>query len=347
MRVLLVSAVPPPEGGIATWTQKYLSYCKKNNVMVELVNTALQGKRGKKINADRNFNDEIKRTLYILYNTRKKLKEFSPDVMHLNSSCSAFGIIRDFLCAQIAKHYHVPLVLHCHCNIEDQVQHGYAVYFLKRMIDVSSSVIVLNNKSYEYIRRLKDCNVQVVPNFIETKRKDSKHPIRENITNVVFVGHVQRTKGCFEIMEVAKQLSAIKFTLVGPISDEITKCDIPSNVTLTGALPSDQVQNYLEYADLFLFLSYTEGFSLALTEAMECGLPCIATDVGSNRDMLENYGGIIVEDRSTETILSAISILQNPEIRESMSQWNMNKVRQSYSMDKVMSQLFQIYKKVS
>ena len=30
MKILLVSPLPPPAGGIATWTEKYLSYCKNN-----------------------------------------------------------------------------------------------------------------------------------------------------------------------------------------------------------------------------------------------------------------------------------------------------------------------------
>ena len=58
-----------------------------------------------------------------------------------------------------------------------------------------------------------------------------------------------------------------------------------------------KLQKYLDKADVFLFPSYTEGFSISLTEAMASGLPCIASDVGANQDMLENHGGILIKTK--------------------------------------------------
>ena len=47
MRVLLLSPLPPPSGGIARWTERYLEWCNgKHDVAV--VNTALQGERAEK-----------------------------------------------------------------------------------------------------------------------------------------------------------------------------------------------------------------------------------------------------------------------------------------------------------
>lgn len=45
MKVLLVSPLPPPKGGIATWTERFVEYSKQCNLMCEVVNTAVTGKR--------------------------------------------------------------------------------------------------------------------------------------------------------------------------------------------------------------------------------------------------------------------------------------------------------------
>ena len=45
MRILLISPLPPPSGGIATWTKNYIdsSYAKENKIY--LVNTAVRNNR--------------------------------------------------------------------------------------------------------------------------------------------------------------------------------------------------------------------------------------------------------------------------------------------------------------
>ena len=62
LKILLVSPLPPPAGGIASWTQQYIDWSEKNNLSVEIVNTAVIGKRAEKINQKTKILDEIKRT---------------------------------------------------------------------------------------------------------------------------------------------------------------------------------------------------------------------------------------------------------------------------------------------
>lgn len=58
MRILLLSPLPPPSGGIARWTERYLEWCRgKHNVVV--VNTALQGERAGEAGKQRKLIDKV------------------------------------------------------------------------------------------------------------------------------------------------------------------------------------------------------------------------------------------------------------------------------------------------
>ena len=116
MRVLLLSPLPPPSGGIARWTERYLEWCN-GKPDVAVVNTALQGERAGEAGKQRKLTDEIKRALYVIRETNKGLKR-KTDIVHINTSCSRFGILRDWICLELAHKKKVPVIVHCHCNIE-------------------------------------------------------------------------------------------------------------------------------------------------------------------------------------------------------------------------------------
>ena len=153
MTILLVSPLPPPAGGIATWTVMYREYCQSHDVPVRIVNTALQGTRAEKKGNKLRILEEMKRTYAVLRTFGKALKQERPDVVHLNSSCSKFGILRDCLCVLRAKRHRVPVVLQCHCNIEDQLKGKLAVKAFQTAANKAAAVWVLNRPSADFAKK--------------------------------------------------------------------------------------------------------------------------------------------------------------------------------------------------
>ena len=268
------------------------------------------------------------------------------DIVHINTACSRFGIYRDFICLKKASKYRIPVVLHCHCNIQDQIKTRLAQAVFRFMVKKSTHVVVLNSKSETYVQKLSKTKCEIIPNFIDTSIIANKHEIRETIKEAVFVGHVRPSKGIREIYEVAEQLSDVHFTLIGSVSDEIREMKGLPNVLLVGEKETEQVFDYYKNADIYIFPSHTEGFSLSLVEAMACGLPCIASDVGANKDMLEEGGGIIVPVNDTKKIVEAFQQLTSSRSRTDMSNWNIEKVKKSYTRDVVLEKLMRVYKEI-
>lgn len=345
MSILLLSPLPPPSGGIARWTQMYLDWCK-GSINVEIVNTAVTGNREREAGAKRKLLDEIVRALRIIRETEKKLKK-KPELMHLNTSCSKFGIIRDWICVMKAAKASIAIVVHCHCNIEDQLGKGkIANNIFRRIISNASEVLVLNKESQNYINNISDKRVRICPNFVTSAGINDYHQINERIKKIIYVGDVCFSKGSDDIYELAKQFPEKEFIIVGSVGGEMQALDKPQNVILTGRLDAEEVGCQLEKADLFLFPSLTEGFSIALLEAMAKGLPCLATDVGANHDMLADQGGIVVAVHDIKGMVAGIKRLESKEVRKQMSAWNINRVKENYEDSIVMEQIFDVYRSI-
>jgi glycosyltransferase involved in cell wall biosynthesis len=77
-----------------------------------------------------------------------------------------------------------------------------------------------------------------------------------------------------------------------------------------------EIRDLLLAADVYAFSSRHEGFPVALVEAMACGLPVVATDVGGVRDILpagERSGGVVVPPRDPVGFAAALGRLLDDE----------------------------------
>ena len=347
MRILLVSPLPPPTGGIATWSLKFLEYCQNNNINVVTINTAIIGKRGKSYGSKRNPFTEIYRLVKIIRSIIKIIKKNEISVAHVNSSCSKLGIFKDYLIVNKLAKKKLPIIFQCHCNIRDQINNNIIQkFFLKRICKKVNLVMTLNIDSLNYIKEMGIINYKIFPNFIDDDFLISApKKINEKISKVVYVGHVSIEKGVQEIFWTAERFKDIQFILLGSIHHGIDTVRIPNNVQLLGNKKHEEIIHYLDLADVFIFPSYSEGFSLALLEAMSRGLPIIATDVGNNKELLENKGGkggIIISSRNKLALYNAMILIKDKEIRKKFSLFNYRNSKK-YAKSIVLGNLITIY----
>jgi glycosyltransferase involved in cell wall biosynthesis len=127
---------------------------------------------------------------------------------------------------------------------------------------------------------------------------------------VAMVARVDPMKDWDTMREAVRNLPGVVTVAIGLGTDKL-----PPQAGFIGLGWRDDVVPVLSAADIFLLGSaYGEGASLALGEAMLCGLPCIVTDVGGNAS-LAGDGGIVVEPRNPAAIRKAVLQLANDRVR--------------------------------
>lgn len=104
------------------------------------------------------------------------------------------------------------------------------------------------------------------------------------------------------------------------------------------------VKELYETADIFVFPSFREGLSISLMEAMASGLPCVASRIRGNTDLLENInGGFLCSPADASAFTDAIRRLATDgQLRQEMGE-NNRKTVQSFSRETVIGEMLKIY----
>lgn len=339
MRILLVSPLPPPTGGITTWTSEYLKEMCARDYEVSIVNSSVIGNRIS-VNSRINYFDELKRIIHIRSGIKKVIKTGAVDVIHYNASCFTAGLLRDALVLRGIKKQ-VPIVYQCHCNLETNIHSRLATFLFKLVLKSVNRVLVLNKLSQEFACQLYP-SVEKVPNFISDAIIKDKE-CTADFKNIIFVGRVDERKGIAELLAAFKEKPALNLHIVGPDSSGYLKDVCESNIIKHGELSHDKTIEIMRDMDALILPSYSEGFPLVILEAMAVGLPVIATDVGSVKEMIEDKGGVLIRPRQVGDIVEAIKSIYPIEVRTKMSKFNIRKVKECYTCSCVLNRLVEIY----
>lgn len=106
------------------------------------------------------------------------------------------------------------------------------------------------------------------------------------------------------------------------------------------------MRRYLSAADVYVLASRAEGFPVAPLEAMACGLPIVASDIPSVRDILRDgsdSGGLIVPPEDPRAFAEALQrLLNNPDLRRDLGRKARRNVEERFSIESVGGQLDRI-----
>jgi glycosyltransferase involved in cell wall biosynthesis len=184
----------------------------------------------------------------------------------------------------------------------------------------------------------------VIPNGIDCERfkpdASARTRIRaelrisETAPVVIHVARVDPVKDHASLIAVAGALPNVTFIVVGQGTNALA---VHSNVIALGA--RRDVASLYSAADLALFTSInSEGFPNVVAEAMACGLPVVATDVGDASRIVADTG-LIVPPRDIAAMVAAIQrFLDEPlPLKRQRALACRNHIEQHFSLDRAVT----------
>lgn len=117
---------------------------------------------------------------------------------------------------------------------------------------------------------------------------------------LVTVGGLVERKGFHRVIatlpELIKNYPSLIYLIIGGASPEgnmttqlqqlVSELKLESSVKFLGPMAADKLSLPLSAADVFVLSTRNEGWANVLLEAMACGVPIVATDVGGNREVV-------------------------------------------------------------
>ena len=178
-------------------------------------------------------------------------------------------------------------------------------------------------------------------------------PSRKIVTrnNLLFVGRLARIKGIRELIISFSQLVDVSCNLYIVGSNESLKqYEFESLKNLPGVhycdgLAHEEVISLMKSIDIVVVPSLMETFSLVTIEAMACGKPVIATNVGAIPEIIKNgYNGILIPSKDAKALSQAILFLiNNPLEAERLGKNARGTIQRFFTLDVMIQKYLSIF----
>jgi L-malate glycosyltransferase len=133
----------------------------------------------------------------------------------------------------------------------------------------------------------------------------------------------------------------------GPLGESLMRTahelNIHEQVRFLGDV--SQVERFLNTLDVFVLNSLSEGMSNTILEAMACGIPVVATAVGSNASLVEEgkTGRLIAVDDAAALALALEKLMREPSLRAAMGKNARARIENHFSIDRMVREYEELY----
>lgn len=241
----------------------------------------------------------------------------------------------------VAKQLKIPIAIHAlGCDINEYTKFKLRRKLIKKALQQSDINIV---KSHELKNKIVSLGVdknktKVIHNGVdqkkfkrvETQRARQQLKLEQNETYCLFVGNFQIEKGLDYLIHAFSKLndSSIKLLVIGSgplqehIEQQVKLFNLQDRISLIGRVPHELIPTYLAAANLLCLPSLREGCPNVVLEALSCGTPVVASDVGAVSDIISKPEfGIVVPPQDEHAL--AKGIIKGLEInKQSMPLFN-------------------------
>jgi glycosyltransferase involved in cell wall biosynthesis len=279
-----------------------------------------------------------------------------------------FGYPEGVVAAMLARKFGCPFTITLRGNEPMFAAYRYRGRCLRWAMKSASAVIAVSKplRDFAIESGVEPNRAIVIPNGID---KHTFHPrdrdvcrarfgITDGAKTILSAGELIEAKGHHLIIRALRSLvdSGIdaKLFIAGGISsgghpferqirNTIAELNLEGRVHLLGWVAPQQLSELMSAADIFAMASFAEGWPNVVNEALACGLPVIASNVGAVPELIpsKRYGSI-VPARDVAALTTALkSGLEHSFDRAAIAAWG-----QSRSWDQVAREVIDVFQRV-
>lgn len=295
--------------------------------------------------------------------TKDLMNEKKYDLVHCHSPIG--GIICR-LANKHSKHYDSTRMIY--------TAHGFHFFkgnnplknFLFRNIErygarYTDTLITINKEDYAAAKKFKlkkNGTVEYVPgvgididkiNAIQGNKEELCKELNIPVDSILLlsVGELSKRKNHEVIVRLLNQLpDNIHYVICGQgqlenyLLDLAQKLKVNSRLHLLGYRTN--IPQIMKSCDIFVFPSLQEGLPVALMEAMACGLPCVASEIRGNIDLIEDgVNSSLCNPIEYKEFLNSVKSI-NKEIGDKFGKLNIIKIKK-YDIKKINIKMNKIY----
>jgi len=307
-------------------------------------------------------------------------RKWRPDVIHAH-----WPFPHAYIALGAAKLFKIPLVLNFHgAELLLIRKKKWVKPLLKFAIGQAQAIFANSSFTAGKIKALRNVDVEwspygttlegaslplasaadaasATPSSGGTPQRPEPHAIN-NKFKILFVGrHIER-KGICYLIEAAKYLPKDKFEIrivgVGDLTEQLKQQAAAVNdgaeIIFTGKLSPEDLANEYKTANVFTLPAIvdhkgdTEGLGVVLIEAMELGLPIVASNVGGIPDVVvDGESGILVPEKDPAALADAFKRLEaDPTLIQKLLAGARNRIDKCFTWDGIIERQVEVYKRL-
>ena len=262
-----------------------------------------------------------------------------------------------------AKWFKIPMVLNFHgAELLLVKKHAWVAPVLRFILSQSQAVFANSSFTAQKINSIRKTEVHCSPygTTLSSHESTELHPV-ENKFRILFVGrHIER-KGLIYLIQAASKLDSSCFEVriagAGDITPELKKeAEIiaPKTVVFTGKLSSEELKQEYQKANVFVLPAIvdkkgdTEGLGVVLIEAIEYGLPVVASNDGGIPDVIINeQTGLLVEAKNSDALVDAfLKLEEDTALSQKLVSGARDHIRKYFSWKPIIKNQMEVYKSV-
>ena len=304
---------------------------------------------------------------YNFFNMINLIKNFNPDLIHVEQGDNAFSYFQAILLAKIFCKK-TKFIFFTWVNWEEKRSWKYKLFWKiieKFNLFFSNGAIVGNSDAKSILRKKGfrppvEVLLQLGVNKKRFKQIFEKSLEKQDKKYIGFIGRIVREKGIFNLVDafamLYKKFRNWNLLFVGDgvnkkeLLEYVHKNNLEDRIEFRKSVAHEQVYKILNELDIFVLPSYDtpnwrEQFGHVLIEAMFCKIPIIGSDAGEIPNVIKDAGLIFKQKNVNELFICLKKLIEDRDLRQELKQKGYKHFCKNYSYEIIAEKTYNFWKK--